>query len=95
MLMAENGDTEVVTALLEGGADCELQDFQGMTALHSACKSGVTSCVDALLDSPCKLDKVTTEKCSPLHTACWSGNIHAVTSFVVRTAEDFTDFCST
>lgn len=82
MLMAEDGDTEMVRILLQAGADPEIQDWKGMTALHSACKSRVDSCVDALLEHPCKLDKLTDEARSPLHTACWAGHTHAVKRLV-------------
>lgn len=82
MLMAEDGDTEMVGIMLQVGADPEMQDWKGMTALHSACKSRVDSCVDALLDYPCKLDKLTDEKRTPLHTACWAGHVHAVRRLV-------------
>ncbi|SDR91092.1 ankyrin repeat domain-containing protein [Pseudomonas oryzae] len=77
MLMTEAGDTELVTIMLQAGADPEMQDWQGMTALHSAIKSRVDSCVDALLDHPCCLDKLTDDGQSPLHTAAWTGNLHA------------------
>ncbi|MBK3453243.1 ankyrin repeat domain-containing protein [Pseudomonas sp. MF6754] len=77
MLMTEAGDTQLVRIMLKAGADPEMQDRQGMTALHSAIKSCVVSCVDALLDHPCHLDKVTIDGQSPLHTAAWSGNLHA------------------
>ncbi len=78
MLMAEAGNTELVKIMLQAGADPEMQDWKGMTALHSACKSRVDNCVDTLLDHPCKLDKVTEDGRSPLHTASWSGHVHAV-----------------
>lgn len=78
MLMAEDGDTEMVKILLQAGADPYLQDCRGMTALHSACKSRVDGCVDALLDYPRSLDKLTNEERSPLHTATWAGHLHAV-----------------
>lgn len=77
MLMAEAGDTELVTIMLQAGADPNLQDWQGMTALHSACKSLVDGCVDVLLDNPCALDNLTQDGRSPLHTASWAGHIHA------------------
>lgn len=77
MLITEAGDTQLVRIMLKAGADPEMQDRQGMTALHSAIKSGVGSCVDALLDHPCHLDKLTIDGQSPLHTAAWSGNLHA------------------
>lgn len=78
MLMAEAGDTELLSIMLQAGADPDKQDWQGMTALHSACKSLVDGCVDTLLDHPCELDKLTQEGRSPLHTASWAGHIHAV-----------------
>lgn len=78
MLMAEDGDTEMVRTLLQAGADPDMQDWKGMTALHSACKSRVDGCVDVLLEHPCSLDKLTNEERSPLHTATWAGHLHAV-----------------
>lgn len=78
MLMAEAGDTELVTIMLQAGANPDLQDWRGMTALHSACKSRVDACVDALLNQPCALNKLTQENRSALHTASWAGHIHAV-----------------
>ena len=78
MLMAEEGDTQLVQAMLQAGADPDLQDLQGMTALHSACKSRVDGCVDALLNHPCNLDKQTHEGRPPLHTASWAGHVYAV-----------------
>lgn len=78
MLMAEDGDAELVAALLQAGANPDLQDIRGLTALHSACKSHVDACVDALLDHPCQLAITTHEKRSALHTASWAGHVHAV-----------------
>ncbi|MCW2486717.1 ankyrin repeat domain-containing protein [Candidatus Symbiopectobacterium sp. NZEC127] len=78
MLVAETGDTALVTLMLEAGADPEMQSHKGMTALHSAIKSKVDGCVDALLDHPCHLNHLTDDGCSPLHTASWTANLHAV-----------------
>ena len=78
MLIAENGDAELVRIMLKAGANPEFQDCQGMTALHSAIKSQVKGCVDVLLDNPCRLDTLTNDGQSPLHTAAWTGNLHAV-----------------
>lgn len=78
MLMTEAGDTELVKIMLHAGADPEVQDWHGMTALHSAIKSRVDSCVDALIDHPCRLDNLTCDGQSPLHTASWTANLHAV-----------------
>ncbi len=77
MLVTEDGDCQLVTAFLKAGADPNLQNYQGMTALHSAIKSGVDCCVDALLDHPCATDKHTLDGRTVLHTACWTANFHA------------------
>ena len=77
MLMTEAGDCALVRLMLQAGADPEMQDYQGMTPLHSAIKSHVDGCVDALLDHPCRLDKLTVDGQSPLHTAAWNANLHA------------------
>lgn len=78
MLMAQAGNTELVQVMLKAGANPDLQDWHGMTALHAACKSLEDACVDALLDLPCQLDKVTRDGRTPLHTASWAGHTHAV-----------------
>lgn len=78
MLAAERGDTKLVNAMLKAGANPDVQDWQGMTALHSAIKSHVACCIDALLDYPCSLDKMTYDGRSPLHTASWSADLHSV-----------------
>lgn len=78
MLAAEDGDTELALAMLKAGANPDIQDWHGMTALHSAVKSQVNSCVDVMLDHPCSLTICTSDGRSPLHTASWSGNTHAV-----------------
>lgn len=78
MVVAEAGETELVSVMLKVGANPDRQDWRGMTALHTAVKSHVDGCVDALLDHPCKLDKVTCDGMSPLHTAAWTANAYAV-----------------
>jgi Ankyrin repeats (3 copies) len=83
MLVAEAGETELAIAMLKAGADADRQDWQGMTALHTAVKSHVDGCVDALLGHPCQLDKMTRDGRSPLHTAAWTANIHAIKRFLL------------
>jgi len=78
MLMSEAGDAELVSIMLQAGADPEMQDLHGMTALHSAIKSRVDGCVNALLDHPCQPNNLTRDGQSPLHTASWTANLHAV-----------------
>ncbi|QXH46198.1 ankyrin repeat domain-containing protein [Pseudomonas xanthosomatis] len=84
MLMAEAGNTELLKVMLQAGADPDLQDWHGVTALHSAIKSRVDSCVDALLDNPCRLDNVTVDGQTVLHTASWTANRHAIERLLQR-----------
>ncbi len=79
MLVAEKGDTELVTLMLKAGADPDIQSNAGMTALHSAIKSQVIDCIDALIDHPCSLELKTDDGRTPLHTAGWAANAHAIT----------------
>ena len=78
MLITEARDAELVTIMLQAGANPDAQDWKGMTALHSAIKSGVSRCIDALIDHSCRLDMLTYDGQSPLHTASWTANLHAV-----------------
>ena len=78
MLVAEEGNTQLVKLMLNAGADPDIQDYQGRTALHSAIKSGATSCIDTLLDYPCCTNKVTYDRRSVLHTASWTCSLHSV-----------------
>ncbi len=87
MLMAEEGNTELVRLLLAKGADPDKQDYRGLGALHAAIKSRVSTCVDALLDHHCRTDLLTVDNRSPLHTATWSGNAHAVKRLVDHAPE--------
>jgi hypothetical protein len=83
MLVAEAGETELVSAMLKAGAHPDRQDWRGITPLHSAIKSHVAGCVDALLDHPCQLDKITCDGRSPLHTAAWTAHVHAIKRLLV------------
>lgn len=84
MLVAEAGDTELVRIMLQAGADPEIRDYQGMTALHSAIKTRNNGCVDVLLNHPCRLDNLTGDGQSPLHTAAWCANTHAIKHLLQR-----------
>jgi len=78
MLMAERGSTKFVGIMLRAGANPDLQDYRGMTALHGAIKSRVDDCVDVLLHHRCNLNLCTRDDRSPLHTACLFGSMHSV-----------------
>lgn len=77
MLIAEEGDAPLLRLMLDHGADPNLQDYIGRTALHTAIAGNFNDCVDILLDFSCALDKLVEGGASVLHTCVRAGNIYA------------------
>jgi hypothetical protein len=80
MLTADEGDKELIKTLLGAGADPDLQDWQGRTALHAAVASRNPECVKLLLEQqPAVSDKVSKgEENTVLHTAVRFGQPECV-----------------
>jgi hypothetical protein len=80
MLMADEGDQDMVEILLKAGADPDLQDWKGRTALHAAVASRNPECVRWLLEQqPAVSDKVSKgEGNTVLHTAVRFGQPECV-----------------
>lgn len=68
-LAAENGSVEVVLALLGGGADFDLLDYDKLTALHWAAKRDSRDAARTLLTKGAKPNGVRDGGLAPLHTA--------------------------
>lgn len=68
--------------MLLAGADANIQNYQGMTALHSACKIRIPKVFDVFCTESSDWNVRTDDGRLPLHTACWSGNIDAVKKLV-------------
>jgi hypothetical protein len=74
MLAADRGDLPMVRTLLDAGADLDIQDYLGRTALHSAVTGASPDCVSAILARGPDLSRVSTaEGNSALHTAVRMG----------------------
>ena len=79
LIMADNSyrfeRAEIVTRLLERGADPFIEGDNHLTPLHSAARRGLTEICRLLLRDP-RLKKTTVKdkKASPFHLACLSGN---------------------
>lgn len=57
--------------LIEGGADIDRADRDGMTLLHYACREGHLLCVQLLLEAGVALEKQDRDARTPLHLACY------------------------
>ena len=64
---------ECLKILLSSGADTEVKNESGSTALHSACEAGNIICVQILLQNGAQVNAVDEEGNSPLHIACSAG----------------------
>ncbi len=51
MIAAQEGHSEAVEALLEGGAAINLANIKGSTALHLAANNGHEDCVRVILEA--------------------------------------------
>ena len=69
------GHTEVVCALLSGGAKVDLLIKELGSPLHAACHSGHMGAVLALLSAGAKVNLQTTAGMTPLHAACYCGHM--------------------
>ena len=79
MMAADKGDETMVRALLEAGANEDLQDYFGRTALHVAAAARSLEGVEALLAARPDVWKVTVDEGhTPLHTAVRCGHPQVV-----------------
>eukprot|EP00049_Salpingoeca_infusionum_P001300 m.47198 g.47198 ORF g.47198 m.47198 type:complete len:373 (-) comp10961_c1_seq3:92-1210(-) len=64
---------DILREMVEGGVDPNLQDQEGMTALHRACVEGELRIVTFLLDNGADVNCVDQDGWTPLHSAAQSG----------------------
>ena len=85
---AMNGDLEAVRELLEEGADVNLAQGDGMTALHWAAEAGDVEMVGVLLYAGAKLEGVTRiGDYTPLHVASEAGHGEVVRALLEAGAD--------
>ncbi len=93
MLASEEGNLDIVKALIEAGADISIKDSQDCTALVYACLSGNAEIVKALIDEGLDINVADNSSYTPLMRASERGlaevvkvllesgaNIHAIDS---------------
>ena len=82
MNAAGNSQRDVVTFLIEHGANVDLQDEDGFTALHYACFDSayidVGEMLGCLIENGADVNARTNEDCTPLMIACDNDHVYAV-----------------
>jgi ankyrin repeat protein len=84
---AKNGHTEVVTLLLDRGADINAINCDGSTPLHKAASNGHTEVVRLLLDKGADINAPSRDGSTPLHYAASDGHTEVVTLLLDRGAD--------
>jgi ankyrin repeat protein len=85
---ARGGQADVVTALLEGGANVKaVTRLGGYTPLHLAAQEGHGAIVRALLAKGAEAGAVTTTGVVPLHFAAAAGNVDVISALLDKGAD--------
>ena len=86
---ADNRDTKTVRKMLEQGADPNVQDNSGYTALMYACRNGEPEMIQMLLDAKADLYVQDNSGETALTTACSNprGNRDVITALITAGAE--------
>ncbi|KAL4926940.1 ankyrin repeat domain-containing protein [Aspergillus undulatus] len=83
---AINGSEELLLLLLDHGADPELRNVVGHTALQSACAEDQLACAALLLDRGAIVDSIAIDGRTPLMSAVFHGNLRIAALLIERGA---------
>ena len=86
-LLSSANDANVSLLLLRNGADPNIADKRGNTALHAAIQRNNMELIEALLAAGARVDIVSREIGTPLHQAANSGNV-AVAELLIKRGAD-------
>lgn len=87
MTACESGCGDAVAALIELGADVNVRDGRGETALHLACRGGKASIVRALIEAGANPNALTEEGAAPLLIAGYFGSEEVARALIGSGAE--------
>ena len=92
ILAARGGHTEIAKRLIDRGADCDITDNYGMTALRRAANEGHTEIVKLLIDRGADCDIIDNYGMTALRRAIKEGHTEIVKLLIDRGADfDITD----
>ena len=84
---AGKGNTKVMLALLDKGADIEAKNTTGNTPLHSASLNGHTGTVETLLAKCANVRAMDNDGWTPLHSASMNGHTGTVAALLTNGAD--------
>jgi ankyrin repeat protein len=84
---AQSGDLDRAKALLDGGAEIDARDTEGMTPLCLAAGHGRTLVAKLLLEKGANIDTTCKGDYTPLHLAAWNGHDEIVDLLLQRGAD--------
>lgn len=91
LVVASRGDKgehpEKIQALLDLGADVNIRDYKGKTALHRAATAGFLGSMEVLLDHGAEIDATDEKGETPLFDAVRAGRVAAVSLLLARGAD--------
>jgi ankyrin repeat protein len=92
MLAAQREEMEILSCLMQAGADIELRDDTERTALMLAASAGRTTAVRALVENKANINSRDQNRLTALHHSVHSVNIECVTVLLENGADcGFTD----
>lgn len=86
-IVADRGDTGLVKLIIEKGADINVQDKYGHTALFDAAEEGHLDVVKMLLDAGAKIDLCGNSGTRPMHRAAMCSHFEVVQLLLDRGAD--------
>ena len=89
MCAAAHGSVECAKLLLDKGANVNLKNFAGFTALHWAAYTGRTETLELLVSKGADIESRTEDGKTPLHIAAYRGHLEFIEEFLkVKSGED-------
>lgn len=85
-LACEEGQLEIVKALLDAGAQVDPRDHKGRTPLFIAADKGYTKIVQLLIEHEACIDARSIFDVTPLHAASWAGHLDTINLLITKGA---------